>query len=152
MKDDTTSEQEKNGSSGSERLGVGCGCLFIVFIAWCAVGTSLEKFFPNFFTSLPGYAHYLITTIAFIFIVIVAAFLFTHISDNKDIYIPITIKIIIGLGLLALMYWVYPKGITDIPISSVKVGDIGRLFVVLVAGLAFLADIFFLVVDIRELL
>ena len=150
MKYDKTTEDLKKSSSWFEKFAGCVGCLFILFLAWAAVVAFIEKIFPNF-KSLPGYAYLYISFIVLVLVIIFASFFLSHLSDNKDIYIPVSIKLFIGIGLLALIYWVYPEGITDIPISSVKVGEIGRLVIVLVSSLAFLVDMFLVIVDIRDL-
>lgn len=72
------------------------------------------------------------------------------ISFHTEETISIAIKIITGIGILSLIYFVYPNGITDTPISSVTVGELGRILIVAIAGAALLVDLYLIFLQIRE--
>ena len=64
-------------------------------------------------------------------------------SINREEIIKIIIKIVLGIVLLLLTCWIYPDGIMSRAIASVTVGDIVRLLMVVMFGIAFIVDIFF---------
>jgi hypothetical protein len=85
-----------------------------------------------------------------VMIILLIAGVFIYNSINREEIIKIIIKIVMGIGLLLLAYWAYPEGIMSHAIASITVGDIVRLLIVIMLGIAFLVDIFFLIRDIRD--
>jgi len=113
--------------------------LLILYLAVMGLGYIIHVLFPSSGGAVP----YLLALVLIIYLII-AAF---YITENN---IRITIGVVLGIVLLILAYWIYPDGIMSQAIASATVGDILRLFIVIIFGLALIADVVFLIREIHD--
>jgi hypothetical protein len=124
--------------------------LLVLIIAVQATKSIILAFFPSLMQILGLSDNEMSVLVTGVMTLLIAAGAFIYNSINREEIIKIIIKIAMGVGLLILAYWAYPEGIMGTPIARVTVGDIGRLFIVIILGIAFLIDVFFLISDIRD--
>ncbi len=68
-------------------------------------------------------------------------------GNDKKIII---VQIVFGIGLLPLSCWIYPESIMSTALSRVTVGDIFRIFIIIILGIVFLINLFSLYFHLRE--
>jgi ABC-type amino acid transport system permease subunit len=90
---------------------------------------------------------------AVILLIIALFFLWLRYSNSYfvEIITKIIIKIVAGIVLLLIAFFIYPSGIMDTTLASLTLGDLLRLLIVMMLLIAFLVDFFFLIPDIFEL-
>jgi len=86
--------------------------------------------------------------IAMIILFITLSITYASISIHLSIYRDRYFKAIVGIGILVLAYLIYPDGIMSSAIARITMGELLRLILVILFGIAFIVDIYFLIVDI----
>lgn len=124
--------------------------LIIVVIALCiiAVQTFILYLFPNLMQTLRLSEFEMTLFVIGVMLIFLIAAIYIYNSIYRDEIIKGIIKIVIGIVLPILAYWVYPEGIMDKPLSMITLGGIGRLVIVLMLIVAFIADVYCLIFDI----
>lgn len=151
--DEVEKNNHNDSKTGFSDIIVGCaGAIFFLLLVYGTSKLILVYLFPELMKGLSAGAEIFIVMVAAVVFFFVSVKFWDYISFNRDEIIRIAIELTLGIGLLALIYFVYPKGITDIPISAITLGDLGRLIVVAVATVAFLINVYFFILDMRDLL
>jgi len=115
--------------------------LLIPCLAVMGIGYILNALFPS--SGGADFVTYLLALVIIIYLII--AWIYISKYDIK-----IIIGVVLGIVLLALACLIYPAGIMSQAIASATVGDILRLLIAIIFGLAFLADVVFLIREIYD--
>lgn len=123
--------------------------LVLLFMVWI-IRAIFFWLFPGLMQTLKGELEVHLFSVGVLVLLIFVGFIIAMISSsiNGEDFIKRIIKIVIGIGILVLAYWVYPAGIMDTPIAMITLGSIGRLFIVLMLAIAFIIDVYCLICDI----
>lgn len=80
-------------------------------------------------------------------LVFLTLFLFLWLDNavyGEEIF-NLIILLMLGGELLSFAYWVYPEGIMDNTFARLTIEEIGRLLIVIVLVIGFIADVYFMI-------